>query len=43
MFELSEIEEFANQENLSILYEIAKNSRDKIIVIGALNRGNHIT
>ena len=26
MFELSEIEEFANQEYLSILYEIAKNS-----------------
>jgi len=26
MFELSEIEELANQVNLSILYEIAKNS-----------------
>ena len=26
MFELSEIEELANQLNLSILYEIAKNS-----------------
>ena len=26
MFELSEIEEIANQANLSILYEIAKNS-----------------
>ena len=26
MFELSEIEELANQVNLSVLYEIAKNS-----------------
>jgi len=26
MFELSEIEELANQVNLSFLYEIAKNS-----------------